>query len=51
MSDAQDTLTLMQTLGAQAKRASSQMARADAAQKNQALRSLAALLRQNTEAL
>lgn len=51
MSDAQDTPTLMQTLGAQAKRASSQMARADAAQKNQALRSLAALLRQNTEAL
>ncbi|MEN9891758.1 MAG: gamma-glutamyl phosphate reductase [Pseudomonadota bacterium] len=51
MSDEQHTQSLMQTLGAQAKRAASQMARADAAQKNQALLHLAALLRKNTEAL
>ena len=38
-------------LGAQAKAASSAMARASAADKNRALRALAALLRENTEAL
>ena len=38
-------------LGAQAKAASSAMARATAADKNRALRALAALLRENTEAL
>ena len=41
----------MQALGLQAKRASSRMAQASAATKNQALRRLAALLRENTEAL
>ncbi len=41
----------MQTLGLQARTASALMARADTATKNRALRSLAALLRSNTEAL
>ena len=38
-------------LGAQAKAASSLMARASAADKNRALQALAALLRENTQAL
>src|SRR5437899_8547647 len=38
----------MQTLGLQAREASAAMARADAATRNQALRSLATLLRSNT---
>jgi glutamate-5-semialdehyde dehydrogenase len=41
----------MHALGAQAKRASAQMAKASAAVKNKALRSLAALLRANIDAL
>ena len=41
----------MQTLGAQAKAASVHTARAPAAVKNKALRTLAALLRQNAPAL
>ncbi|MFM8576242.1 MAG: glutamate-5-semialdehyde dehydrogenase [Limnohabitans sp.] len=41
----------MQALGLQAKKASAQMAQASAAVKNQALRRLAALLRENTERL
>ncbi len=41
----------MQTLGLQARQASARMAAAPAAQKNRALRRLAALLRDNTEAL
>jgi glutamate-5-semialdehyde dehydrogenase len=41
----------MQALGAQAKTASAQMAKASAALKNKALRNLAALLRDNSEAL
>ena len=41
----------MQTLGQQAKKASALMAKASAATKNAALRHLAALLRENTEAL
>ena len=40
-----------QTLGLQARQASAAMARADAATKNRALRTLARLLRENTEAL
>ena len=39
----------MQVLGAQAKTASAQMAKASAAVKNTALRKLAALLRENIE--
>ncbi len=41
----------MQALGLQAKKASAQMAQASAAVKNQALRRLAALLRENTDRL
>ena len=42
---------LMQTLGLQARQAATQMAKASAATKNKALKSLAALLRANAEAL
>jgi glutamate-5-semialdehyde dehydrogenase len=45
------TTELMQTLGLQAKTASAQMARAQTATKNRALKRLAELLRQNTQAL
>ena len=41
----------MQTLGQQAKNASALMAKASAAVKNQALRNLAQLLRDNVQAL
>jgi len=41
----------MQTLGAQARQASARMARADAATKARALRTLATLLRANVQAL
>jgi glutamate-5-semialdehyde dehydrogenase len=51
MSDASSIQTLMHTLGQQARAASALMARSDAAQKNKALLRLAALLRENTEAL
>lgn len=51
MSDASSIQTLMHTLGQQARAASALMARSDAAQKNKALRRLAVLLRENTEAL
>ncbi len=46
-----DVSQLMQAMGSKAKAASTQMARAQAATKNVALSSLAALLRQNTAAL
>ena len=49
--DAADVVGLMQALGAQAKVASSRMAKASAADKNKALVALAALLRQNVDAL
>ena len=49
--DADDVVGLMQTLGAQAKAASARMARASTADKNKALLALAALLRQNMDAL
>jgi glutamate-5-semialdehyde dehydrogenase len=51
MTDASSIQTLMHSLGQQARSASALMARADAAQKNTALLRLAALLRENTEAL
>jgi glutamate-5-semialdehyde dehydrogenase len=47
----QNITDLMQTMGAKAKAASTQVARAQTAAKNAALSSLAALLRQNTTAL
>jgi len=47
----QNITDLMQTMGAKAKAASTQVARAQTASKNAALSSLAALLRQNTTAL
>jgi glutamate-5-semialdehyde dehydrogenase len=47
----QNITDLMQTMGAKAKAASAQIARAQTAAKNAALLSLAALLRQNTTAL
>ena len=46
-----NTAEHVQALGQQAKKASALMAKASAAVKNQALRRLAALLRENTEAL
>ena len=46
-----NTAEHVQTLGQQAKKASALMAKASAAVKNKALRHLAALLRENTEAL
>ena len=46
-----NTVEHVQTLGQQAKNASALMAKASAADKNKALRHLAALLRENTEAL
>ncbi|KAF1020842.1 MAG: Gamma-glutamyl phosphate reductase [Paracidovorax wautersii] len=46
-----NTLELMQTLGSQAKAASARMAKAGAAVKNQALKRLAALLREQAGAL
>ena len=46
-----NTVEHMQALGQQAKKASALMAKASAAVKNQALRRLATLLRENTEAL
>eukprot|EP01034_Spumella_vulgaris_P040915 gene40915-50621_t len=46
-----NTVEHLQALGLQAKQASAQMAKASAAVKNQALRRLADLLRENTEAL
>src|SRR5574343_238673 len=49
--NALNTTEHMQTLGLQAKQASSQMAKASAAVKNHALRRLAALLRENVDAL
>jgi glutamate-5-semialdehyde dehydrogenase len=49
--NALNTTEHMQALGLQAKQASAHMAKASAAVKNQALRRLAALLRENTEAL
>ena len=49
--DAADLVSLMQTLGAQAKSASARMAKASAAEKNSALQSLAALLRAQVEPL
>ena len=49
--NAMNTTEHMQTLGLQAKQASSQMAKASAAVKNHALRRLAALLRENVDAL
>jgi len=49
--DADDVVGLMHTLGAQAKAASARMAKASAADKNQALHALAALLRDSVDAL
>jgi glutamate-5-semialdehyde dehydrogenase len=49
--NASNTTELMNTLGAQAKQASAQMAKASAAVKQHALRSLAALLRSNVDEL
>jgi glutamate-5-semialdehyde dehydrogenase len=49
--NALNTTEHMQALGLQAKKASAQMAKASAAVKSQALRRLAALLRENTDAL
>ena len=49
--NALNTTEHMQALGLQAKQASSQMAKASAAVKNHALRRLAALLRENVDAL
>jgi glutamate-5-semialdehyde dehydrogenase len=49
--NAMSTPELMQSLGAQAKRAAFEMARAPAAKKNAALRKLAELLRANAQAL
>ena len=49
--NASNTTELMNTLGAQAKAASAQMARASAATKQRALRALAALLRANVDTL
>ena len=49
--NATSTNELMNTLGAQAKAASAEMAKASAATKQHALRSLAALLRANTDGL
>ena len=49
--DADHVVGLMHTLGAQAKAASARMAKASAAHKNQALHALAALLRDNVDAL
>ena len=46
-----NTVEHVQALGLQAKKASALMAKASAAVKNQALRRLATLLRDNTEAL
>jgi glutamate-5-semialdehyde dehydrogenase len=46
-----NTAAHMQALGQQAKKASALMAKASAATKNAALRRLAALLRENTDAL
>ena len=49
--NAPDTATHVQALGLQARQASARMAQASAAAKNLALRCLAALLRENTQAL
>jgi len=49
--NASNTTETVQALGLQAKQASALMAKASAAVKNNALRRLAALLRENTDAL